>query len=182
VAGGADVVTHLRALLPADWRATLVAVDGAVIADAIQQLARVPVDATHLVVSAGGNDVLQYAHLLDHPARSSAEVLDWFATAREEFEARYRRLLVALTARGLPVTLCTIYEGDLGAPVARRAATALAIFDDAILRLAAEHALPVIELRRVCTEPADYTNSIEPSARGGAKIARAIAAMLGATR
>jgi hypothetical protein len=78
------------------------------------------------------------------------------------------------------VTVCTIYEGNLGPPADRLAAVALAVFNDAILRVAAAHALPVIELRHVCTEPADYANPIEPSVRGGAKIAHAIARALGA--
>ena len=34
--------------------------------------------------------------------------------------------------------------------------------------------LPVIDLRAVCSEIADYANEIEPSAIGGAKIADAI--------
>jgi hypothetical protein len=39
----------------------------------------------------------------------------------------------------------------------------------------------VIDLRMVCTEPADYANTIEPSVRGGEKIARAIVTALGLT-
>jgi hypothetical protein len=58
------------------------------------------------------------------------------------------------------------------------AVTALAVFDDAILRLAVERALTVIELRLVCTQPDDYANPIEPSVQGGAKIARAVARAL----
>jgi lysophospholipase L1-like esterase len=180
VRGGPDVVAHLRAIAAPEWRATLAAVDGAVIADVPRQLARVPADATHLVVSAGGNDALRHTDLLQRRASSSPEVLGWLADAVEAFTARYRAMLAAVTARGLPVTLCTIYEGNLGPPAQRPAAVALAVFDDAILRLAAEHALDVIELRLVCTEPADYANPIEPSERGGAKIARAIARAVGA--
>jgi hypothetical protein len=41
--------------------------------------------------------------------------------------------------------------------------------------VAFEHALTVIDLRLVCTDPADYANPIEPASHGGAKIARAIA-------
>lgn len=175
VAGGPDVVTQLRALLPGGWRATLAAVDGAMVADVARQLARIPADATHLVVSAGGNDALGHTDLLSRRATSSAEVLGWLADAVEAFERRYRRMAAAVAARGLPVTLCTIYEGNLGEPVQRLARTALAVFDDAIVRVAREHAFPVIELRQVCTEPADYANPIEPSVRGGEKIARAIA-------
>ncbi len=180
VRGGPDVAAHLTALVPAGWRVTLAAVDGAVIADVPRQLARVPADATHLVVSAGGNDALRHADLLDRPARSSAEVLGALADAAEGFESRYRRLLAALGDTGRPATLCTIYNGNLAPPVRRLAAAALGVFNDVIQRLAAEHGRPVIELRRVCTEPADYANPIEPSVEGGAKIARAIARVVGA--
>ena len=179
VRGGPDVVEHLAGLLAPGWRATLAAVDGAVIADVPRQLARLPADASHLVVSAGGNDALRHADLLDRRASSSPQVLGWLAYAVEGFEARYRELLDAVQRPGLPVTLCTIYNGNLGPPAQRAATTALAVFNDAIVRLAAERALPVVELRLVCTEPADYANPIEPSVRGGAKIARAVAEAVG---
>ncbi|HEY0776884.1 MAG TPA: SGNH/GDSL hydrolase family protein [Gemmatirosa sp.] len=179
VRGGPDVVAHLAGVLPAQWRATLGAVDGAVIADVARQLAHGPADATHYVVSAGGNDALGHADLLDRPARSSAEVLDVLADAADGFEARYRRMLDAFAARAPPTTLCTIYDRNLAPPVRRAAAAALAVFNDRIQRLASEYGRPVIELRRVCTEPGDYANPIEPSVAGGAKIARAIASALG---
>ncbi len=144
------------------------------------QLRRVPPDATHLVVSAGGNDALGHSDVLDRRARSGAEVLGWLADAVEAFEERYRRMLAALLAPGLPLAVCTVYNGHLGPPAHRPATAALAIFNDAIQRVAREHALPVIELRRVCTEPADYANPIEPSVQGGARIARAVAHAVGA--
>jgi hypothetical protein len=42
VGGGPDVVTQLRQRLPPGWRASLLAVDGSVIASIAQQLARLP--------------------------------------------------------------------------------------------------------------------------------------------
>jgi lysophospholipase L1-like esterase len=181
VRGGPDVVTQLRATMPDGWTATLLAVDGDVIDGVARQLARLPADATHLVVSAGGNDALGHSDLLERRANSSPQVLGWLADAAGSFEKRYRRMLDALVARRLPLTLCTIYNGNLGEPTQRLATTALAVFDDVILRLAAERSLDVIELRLVCTESGDYANPIEPSMQGGAKIARAIARAL-ATR
>jgi hypothetical protein len=178
VRGGPDVVTQLRDAMPAGWTATLLAVDGAVIDGVARQLARLPADVTHLVVSAGGNDALGHSDLLERRATSSPQVLGWLADAVEAFERRYRRMLDSLLATRRPLILCTIYNGNLGAPMHRLAATALAVFDDAILRVAAERSLTVIELRLVCTEPSDYANPIEPSVQGGAKIARAIARAL----
>ncbi|MDQ3997074.1 MAG: SGNH/GDSL hydrolase family protein [Gemmatimonadota bacterium] len=176
VAGGPDVVTQLRPLLPDGWSATLCAVDGAAAADVQRQLARVPRDATHLVVSAGGNDALGHVDILSRPARSAAEVLGILADAAGAFEARYRRALASVVARGLPVTVCTVYNGNLPDPLAQRlASTALTVFNDAIVRAAVDVCAAVIDLRLVCSEAADYANPIEPSVRGGAKIARAVA-------
>jgi hypothetical protein len=42
------------------------------------------------------------------------------------------------------------------------------------LRIAFRVGIPLIDLRLVCTTPADYANEIEPSVAGGAKIAGAI--------
>ena len=181
VRGGPDVVAHLRGEIPHTWKASLVAVDGAVIDGVARQVERIPPDATHLVVSAGGNDALGHSDLLERRATSSPQVLGWLADAASGFERRYRAMLARVLARRLPVTLCTIYNGNLGEPSQRLATTALAVFDDVILRVATEHTLSVIDLRLVCTEPSDYANPIEPSVKGGGKIARAIARAVGAT-
>jgi hypothetical protein len=58
------------------------------------------------------------------------------------------------------------------------AVTALAVFNDCIIRAALVHGLPLLDLRFVCTEEGDYADPIEPSARGGEKISRAIVEML----
>lgn len=71
VPGGPSVVEHLRRALPAAWRATLLAVDGSVAADVVRQLADLPADATHLVVSAGGNDALGHSYTILHGTADS---------------------------------------------------------------------------------------------------------------
>jgi lysophospholipase L1-like esterase len=174
VRGGPDVVAHVRTLLPPDARATLLAVDGAVTADVGRQLARLPADATHLVLSVGGNDALGHVGLLQQRAQHGAQVLAWFEHAVAPFASAYARLLQELARRGLPTAVCTIYEGNLEPELQRPARAALAIFNDAIQRAARAAGFPVIELRDVCTEPADYANPIEPSVQGGAKIAAAL--------
>ena len=73
---------------------------------------------------------------------------------------------------GLPLVLCTIYDGNFpDRNFQRRASTAVAVFNDAIIRVGGENKLTIIELRRVCDRPEDYANPIEPSSIGGAKIA-----------
>lgn len=178
--GEPEVVEHLRTVLPRDWQATLCAVDGATTGGLPAQVRRVPADATHLAVSIGGNDALRNIDLLDLPVTSTAEALDLFHERASRFEASYREALAPVLALGLPTTFCTVYNGNLAHDEARRARVALILFNDVILRFALENRLPVVDLRLVCTEPADYANPIEPSGQGGLKIARAVAEAAGA--
>jgi lysophospholipase L1-like esterase len=179
--GAPDVVTHLRSMLPAGARATLLAVDGAITQTMTEQIQAIPGDATHLVVSIGGNDALGYQSLLDSPAASTADALRLFAKAAGRFEANYRSAVRPVLERGLPAILCTIYNGALEErDFAARARVALMLFNDVILRVAFEHHASVIDLRLVCHEKADYANPIEPSGQGGMKIAKAIVRATGA--
>jgi hypothetical protein len=178
VAGGPDVVKQLRARLPADWRATLRAVDGSVTSGVERQLSQLPPDASHLVVSVGGNDALGYASILEAGARSVAEAVDRLATVRERFGHDYERMLDRVLARGLPTAVCTIYDTRIPEPRWRLIVTALSVFNDGITRAAFAHALPVIDLRLICDQDEDYANPIEPSVRGGEKIAAAIAGLV----
>jgi hypothetical protein len=170
-----DVATQLRGMLPRGWRTTLAAQDGATTDDVAAQLERLPPDATHLVLSAGGNDAMMRAEVLDAPVRSSAQALELLADAAASFEAAYRRCIDACLARGLPLIVSTIYNGNFSdAGYQRRVTAALCAFNDAILRVAVQQRLAVLDLRLICSTPADYANPIEPSAQGGAKIAQAI--------
>jgi len=179
--GEPDVVGHLASLIPWTWRATLLAVDGASTAAVGSQLDRVPSDATHLVLSVGGNDALLNSDLLEAPARSSAEVLLLFASRIDAFEKGYRCLIDRLIGLKRDVTICTIYNGALDPELARPARVALMTFNDVILRVAFGYRASVIDLRGICVERSDYANPIEPSGTGGWKIASAIARAVGAT-
>lgn len=175
VRGGPAVVEQLRAKLPDGWKATLLAVDGSVTAGVRRQLDKVPRDATHLVVSVGGNDAIGHAGILDMRAQSAAEVLARLADAGEGFRRAYREMLGGVGALGLPAGVCTVYYPNFAEPALQRiASTALAVFNDIIIVEAFAARLPLIDLRLVCSEPADYANEIEPSVKGGDKIAAAM--------
>jgi hypothetical protein len=178
--GDPDVVSHLRNILPDGWRATLRAVDGATTAGLHAQVPRVPSDTSHLVVAIGGNDVLQHTDLLDLRVSSSAAILGAIADRVDAFEASYHAALAPVLALRRPTIVCTIYNGNLEAPRARAARVALTPFNDVILRFAFERGVTALDLRLVCCDAADYANPIEPSGRGGLRIARAIAHAIGA--
>jgi hypothetical protein len=179
VRGGPDVIAQLREKLPEGWRATMLAVDGSVVEGLHKQLERVPTDASHLVISAGGNDAIQHADILTARASGVAEALNLLADVGERFERRYQEMLRAAKRMGLPLAVSTIYYPRFPeAQLQRIAVAALTVFNDVIIRSAFTGGLPLMDLRLICNHPADYANEIEPSVRGGEKIALAIAEMV----
>ncbi len=80
----------------------------------------------------------------------------------------------AILSLGKPAVFCTVYDAIPNLGDAAR--SALAAFNDVILRAAFRNHATVIDLRLVCDEEVDYlaASPIEPSSRGGAKIARLI--------
>ena len=176
VAGAPDVIRQVRKRLPQGSKATLVAVDGNKIGDVGRKLRRVPLDATHLVLSIGGNDALGSSDFLSAPARSTAEALSGLADIGDDFERGYLAMLTDVLAHELPMAICTIYYPRFpDAALQKVAVAALTVFNDCIVRAAFAHGLPLLDLRLICTEAGDYANPIEPSAQGGEKIALAIA-------
>jgi hypothetical protein len=157
------------------WQATLVAVDGNIVIDVPRQLERLPADATHLAISVGGNDALRHSTILGQAARNVGEVLRTFGHIQDEFQREYRAMLNAVVARSLPTVVATIYDAIPDLP--REAAGTLAFFNDVITREAVRASVPVLDLRVLCRDKADYAqiSPIEPSAVGGAKIAAALA-------
>jgi hypothetical protein len=172
------VIEQLRQALPRDWRASLLAVDGDITEDVVNQLRGLPADATHLVVSAGGNDALGESSILSESVGTVREALSIIHDVRTRFRQSYRAMLQALSAVGKPTAVCTVYDAIPGLGPAEQAA--LAGFNEVILREAFLAGLPVIDLRLVCDRPSDYSHvsPIEPSSVGGAKIVRVIAELV----
>jgi hypothetical protein len=179
VRGGPDVIRQLRDALPAGWRATLAAVDGAVTGAVAHQMKGLPPDASHLVVSVGGNDALRHLGIFEDASRTIADAVTRLGAIGDGFARDYAAMLDAVRARALPTAMCTIYDPRFPDPrMQRLAVTGLCLFNDAITRQAFARGLPLIDLRLVCNEDGDYANPIEPSSQGGEKIARAIAGLL----
>jgi len=93
----------------------------------------------------------------------------------DAFGLAHCEVLKTLAKTELPFAVCTIYDCNFAdAQTAQLVGTALALFNEAIIRNAVECGLPVIDLRLVCAEAEDYANEIEPSVQGDQKIAGAI--------
>jgi lysophospholipase L1-like esterase len=180
VNGGLDVVAQVRRRIPDGWRGALRAVDGSVVENVRKQTLDLPDDATHLVVSVGGNDAILNAGILGQEVASSAEVLNSLADMAGEFEYRYREMLQGVLGLKKNAAVCTIYYPRFPDPFTQKiAVAALATFNDVIIREAFLAGVPLIDLRLVCDEDSDYANEIEPSEKGGGKIAGAIVRLVG---
>jgi len=179
VGTGLDVQSQLRRSLSADWQTTLLAKDGSLTDDVATQLKHLPSGASHLIVSAGGNNAIGQMGLLETPVRSVIEAVALITSVSSDFSQRYEAMVQMLLSRGLPITVRTIYYPRLSDPTYQQAAmTALGLYNDCIIRAAVQNCLSLLDLRFICTEDADFSHEIEPSAQGGAKIAAAIERIL----
>jgi hypothetical protein len=171
------VIEQVQRGLPRDWTATLLAVDGSVVEDIAAMLPRIPANATHLVLSVGGNDALTASGLLRESAATVGDALEMLAEVVGGFQDSYRAMLQLVLERKLPLCVCTIYDAIPSLEPASR--MALAGFNDVITRSAIAFRIPLIDLRIVCGQAQDYSplSSIEPSVVGGAKIADVICRM-----
>jgi hypothetical protein len=173
--GDPDVERQLKLILPRGCKATRLAVDGAVIGQIGVQLRRLPGDATHLVISAGGNDALREYDVLSSSASSVEDALTQLADIGDRFDSEYSSMLSEVSRVGLLTAVCTIYEPP-EVPQRIAAATALTLLNDKITKQTFARGMTLIDLRLICVDNADFSHvsPIEPSAQGGAKIARAI--------
>jgi GDSL-like Lipase/Acylhydrolase family len=178
VGGGPELARQLRSLAQG-FEVTLLARDGATIADIDSQSRDIDPAISHLVISVGGNDALRASGVLDEPAFSVADALAKLTRVREKFSRDFASMLAGLTQnRAVPIAVCTIYEPRF--PLERRgpASAALCLLNDTITRQAFLNRITLIDLRLICDQDEDFANPIEPSIKGGFKISEAITRFL----
>jgi hypothetical protein len=176
VPDGLPVIDHLRNIIPIDWQATLMAVDGNETPDTLNR--GIPKTATHLIISVGGNDAIGYLPMFEQKVSKIGEALLHLGKMRETFRENYHDMLQHALSFSRPVAVCTIHTSVPELGIGEK--TALALFNEIILQEAFLANVPVIDLRLICNEETDYSevSPIEPSHAGGQKIARAIFSLM----
>lgn len=178
VPGEPCVTDQLRALVGDGSSVSMIAVDGDYVSDVWRQVRSLPEGATHILVSAGGNDALRHAHKLGYEYSTSQDLFKEWADIQAEFRREYQQMLEAVLELQLNTAVCTVYDAvPVVGPVE---VTALSLFNDVITAEAIVRGIPVVDLRRVCVAPEDYSpiSPIEPSCQGGEKIAAALNRLL----
>ena len=187
VPGQPDVAQQLRNQLGEDSNVTLLAIDGDVIKDVHNQLTQLPEDTSHLFISVGGNDALGQLHIFTDPVSSVGEGFLKFSRVQTTFQQEYKAMLENALSLNIPTTICTIYKPCFYHPDMSRvgsyvgngvsstdlqnvSVTALTAFNDVILQEAVTTGIPLMDLRVMYDNVADYANPIEPSTIGGQKM------------
>jgi len=132
----------------------------------------IPLDATHIGICVDGGWAIESSGLLRGGAASIGEALESLAVAADQFEEIFARLIASALEAGLPTVVCTLVPSrHQEASLRRVAGSALAIFNDRILRQAFWAKLSVVELRLVCDEDGDYASETLLSRAGVRKVA-----------
>ena len=135
-------------------------------------LRAIPRDATHVGIALDGGWTIEASGLLKGGAKSIEGALETLAAAADEFESVFTRLIDIALETGLPTIICTLVPARHLDPSRQQvAATALAIFNDRILRKAFAARLSIVELRLVCDEDSDYASETLLSRTGVRKVA-----------
>ena len=147
---------------------------------ALQSLPRghvreIPEDATHVVISIEGAWAIEASGLLNGGTHTISEALQTLCTAADAFEGVLAGMIAAARETGLPTVVCTLVPARHARPAQHRtASTALAIFNDRVMRRAFAESLSIVDLRLVCDEDGDYASATLLSRAGVCKAANVI--------
>lgn len=176
--GELSVTEHLQHNSSSNF--TMIAVDGDTTEDVLEnQLDNLNEPVSHIVLSIGGNDLLQNLHLLQDETSGMKFALEKSSELIGEIQENYTKILEHLSNYDAKVLLCTVYEGDLKSDVMlaqfdKAGQAMLKMHNDTVYYLASKFEVDVLELRNIFTNKEDYANPIEPSHIGGEKLAKAI--------
>ena len=160
-----------------------IALDGDTTKDVLDKQLQVSTikDASKIILSIGGNDLLQNLSFL---YKSNFENINegLICLQNEIFQPlaeRYEAIVRVLSSYRANLLLLTVYEGDLGRTdefrgVLNSSKIMASSLNDIVYKTAKKYGADVLELRHIFTSSEDYANPIEPSHIGGEKLAKAI--------
>ena len=157
-----------------NWESKLLAVDGATTQEVLfQQIPRIPIPTTLLVISTGGNDGLKF---IDRHVSQFFIPCMWPSLLRK-FTANFRKSYESMASNideiinpWTRVAVCTIYQPLWPLPIKKLITIALLYMNSVIREIAKKHGFHVIDLYYLFDNESDYANSIEPSWQGGDKL------------
>ena len=187
--GEKSVLEHIQS--KTDTKTVQLALDGATTDDVLEnQLNRISSEASHVVLSVGGNDLLnEIGFLMEDIKYTPNQVLERCYSLIAPITKKYESIVTTLRTSKIRANLllCTVYEGDLEGSemyddIAISSRTMLSLFNDSVYKTHNMFKTGILELRHIFTNKEDYANPIEPSHIGGEKLAQEIIHWMGATK
>mmetsp|Transcript_67360 Transcript_67360/g.208397 ORF Transcript_67360/g.208397 Transcript_67360/m.208397 type:complete len:335 (-) Transcript_67360:482-1486(-) len=162
------------------WEMTALAQDGSMLEDVlVRQLPLIPEGATHIVLSASGNDLLSLLNQMVMAQFTMRSMYDAIGNGLMQVAERIRDLIQALKGLGCHLACCTVYRPNFNHFFFKSLAMlALGMHNSRIQQIAADMDCSVIDLANMFDHQQDFANPLELSTRGGSKVVENIAAFV----
>lgn len=170
----------MKICMERQWDMTVLAQDGSLLDDVRQrQVPVIPEGATHIILSASGNDLLS---LLNHMVVSNFTLSSMYATigaGLTQVAEDYRQLLCQLKGLGCHLAICTLYKPNFNHLFFKSlAGFGLGLHNSRIRQISVELDCSVIDFSSMFDSEDDFANPLELSTRGGSKLTQNIAAFV----
>lgn len=137
----------------------------------IRQLPYIPTDATHVVISATGNDLLKLMNEMVVANFSLRSLYSTICLSLATLADKYAALVRQLKTAGFHVCVCTIQHPNFNHFVFKSiAGFGLGIHNSRIKRISEEEKCSVIDIANILDCIEDFANPLEMSTRGGSKV------------
>jgi len=155
-----------------NWKVTMLAQDGSLLEDVLtQQIPLIPMDASHVVVSCSGNDLLALLNEMVVAKFALSSVYRAVGEGLSMVSEQYRELITQLKKLECFVACCTVYRPNFDAIGFKSLATiSLGVHNSRLMRIAEDLNCSVLDLASIFEGDEDFANPLELSTRGGMKV------------
>lgn len=163
------------------WEMTVLAQDGSMLEDVLlRQLPLIPDHATHVVLSASGNDLLALLNQMVVANFTASSMYGAIVTGLREVSDRYRDVLQALRSLGCHLACCTVYRPNFNHMFFKSLAIfSLGLHNSRLKGICQDLECSVIDLANMFDCREDFANPLELSTRGGSKLVENVVAFVG---
>lgn len=162
------------------WEMTVLAQDGSLLDDVRQrQLPLIPECATHIVMSASGNDLLSLLNQMVVANFTLGSVYEAIGSGLQQVADNYRDILQELKGLGCHLACCTVYRPNFNHLFFKSLATfSLGLHNSRIKQVSVDLDCSVIDFANMFDCHEDFANPLELSTRGGSKLVENVAAFV----
>mmetsp|Transcript_118534 Transcript_118534/g.221464 ORF Transcript_118534/g.221464 Transcript_118534/m.221464 type:complete len:302 (-) Transcript_118534:142-1047(-) len=162
------------------WEMTVLAQDGSMLEDVRQrQIPLIPECATHIILSASGNDLLSLLNQMVVANFTLSSMYGVLGSGLHQVADTYKEILQALKRLGCHLACCTVYRPNFNHLFFKSLAIfSLGLHNSRIKQVSQDLDCSVIDLASIFDTSEDFANPLELSTRGGSKVVENISAFV----